>query len=84
MVVRQEVLLMTDLGLWLGAALIVVGVIGVASAIPVTDVLARRMPQWRFTRGDVERLGSTTFLVASVGILLMCAGAALIYTAIVG
>ena len=62
----------------LGILLIAVGVGAVASALPITHKLARIMPQWTFTRGDVERLGSTTFLTASIGLLAATSGVALV------
>jgi hypothetical protein len=41
------------------------------------------MPQWVFSRGDVERLASTTFLTAFVGLLGVVTGVALLLLAIV-
>ena len=75
---------MLDVGLWAGVAFVFVGLAAVVLALPVTHALAQRMPQWTFSRGDVDRLGSTTFLMASVGLLLVCAGIALVYRAVVG
>ena len=64
--------------------LVAAGLVAVVSSLPVTNALAERLPQWTLTRGDVERLGSTTFLIATVGLLMTCAGIALVYTAITG
>ena len=64
--------------LFLGILLIAVGVGAVASALPITHKLARMMPQWTLTRGDVDRLGSTTFLTASIGLLAATSGVALV------
>ncbi len=70
---------MTDVGAWVGLLFVVAGVAAVFSALPLTHALASRLPQWTLTRGDVDRLGSTTFLVASIGLLAVFAGIALMY-----
>ena len=70
---------MTDVGAWVGLLFVVAGVVAVSSALPLTHALASRLPQWTLTRGDVDRLGSTTFLVASIGLLAVFAGIALMY-----
>ena len=61
-----------------GAVLVVAGLAAVIAALPLTHRLARVMPQWAFSRGDVERLGSTTFLIAFIGLLSALAGVALL------
>jgi hypothetical protein len=66
-----------------GMVLLVGGVAAVVAAMPLTQQLARVMPQWAFSRGDVERLGSTTFLVAFIGLLSALAGVALLLFTIV-
>jgi len=63
---------------FLGILLIVVGVGAVASALPITQRLARMMPQWTFNRGDIDRSGSTTFLTAWIGLLAVASGIALV------
>jgi hypothetical protein len=63
--------------------LLVAGLAALTSALPVTHRIARLMPQWAFSRGDVERLGSTTFLTAFVGLLAAVAGAAILLLAVV-
>ena len=68
--------------LFLGLLLISVGVGAVASALPITHRLVRMMPQWTFTRGDIDRLGSTTFLTASIGLLAVISGIALVLLAL--
>ncbi|MDJ0791223.1 MAG: hypothetical protein QNJ71_04950 [Acidimicrobiia bacterium] len=70
---------MADVRSWVGLLFVVAGVVAVFSALPLTHALASRLPQWTLTRADVDRLGSTTFLVASIGLLLVCAGVALMY-----
>ena len=66
-----------------GIVLLVAGVAAVVAALPLTHQLARVMPQWAFSRGDVERLGSTTFLVAFIGLLGALAGVALVLFTII-
>ena len=66
-----------------GAVLVVTGLAAVIAALPLTHRLARVMPQWVFGRGDVERLGSTTFLIAFIGLLSALAGVALLLSTIV-
>ena len=66
-----------------GAVLVVAGLAAVIAALPLTHRLARVMPQWAFSRGDVERLGSTTFLIAFIGLLSALAGVALLLFTIV-
>ena len=61
-----------------GAVPAVAGLAAVIAALPLTHRLARVMPQWAFSRGDVERLGSTTFLIAFIGLLSALAGVALL------
>lgn len=67
--------------LFLGILLIAAGVGAVASALPITHKLVRIVPQWTFTRGDIDRLGSTTFLIASIGLLAVASGIALVLLA---
>lgn len=67
--------------LFLGMLLIAAGVGAVASALPITHNLVRLMPQWTLTRGDIDRLGSTTFLTASIGLLAVMSGIALVLLA---
>jgi hypothetical protein len=69
------------LELFLGLLLVAIGIGAVASALPITHRLVRLMPQWTFTRGDVDRLGSTTFLTASIGLLAVMSGIALVLLA---
>lgn len=57
-----------------GIALVVTGLLLVSFALPVTHRLARLLPQERLTRGDVELLGSSTFLMASVGLMMAITG----------
>ena len=64
-----------------GMLFLVAGLAGVAAALPLTHRLARVMPQWAFSRGDVERLASTTFLTAFIGFLGAAVGAALLLRA---
>lgn len=64
--------------LFLGILLIVIGVFAVFSALPITHRLVRMMPQSTFTRGDIEQLGSTTFLTASIGLFVAISGIALL------
>jgi len=68
--------------LFLGILLIAAGVGAVASALPITHRLVRVMPQWTFTRGDIDQLGSTTFLTASIGLLAVMSGIALVLLAL--
>ena len=68
--------------MFLGILLIVVGVGAVVSALPITHRLVRVMPQWSFTKGDIDRLGSTTFLTASIGLLAAASGVALVMLAL--
>ena len=67
----------------LGVVLVVAGLAAVIAALPLTHRMARVMPQWAFSRGDVERLGSTTFLVAFIGLLSAVAGVALLLFTVV-
>ena len=67
----------------LGVVLVVAGLAAVVAALPLTHRMARVMPQWAFSRGDVERLGSTTFLVAFIGLLSAVAGVALLLFTVV-
>jgi uncharacterized membrane protein HdeD (DUF308 family) len=67
----------------LGVVFVVAGIGFVVSALPLTRHLARLLPQWTMTRGDIDRLGSTTFLTASIGMLMTVAGIAMILAAIV-
>ena len=69
------------MGLFPGLPLVALGVGAVASALPITHKLVRMMPQWTLTRRDVERLGSTTFLTASIGLLAVMSGIALVLLA---
>lgn len=66
-----------------GTLFLVGGLAAVAIALPWTHRLVRVMPQWAFSRGDVERLASTTFLAAFVGLLVAVTGVALLLLAIV-
>ena len=61
-----------------GTVFVVIGVGLVFAALPITHHIARLLPQWHMTRGDIERLGSTTFLTAWVGMLMAVAGVAMI------
>jgi uncharacterized membrane protein HdeD (DUF308 family) len=72
-----------DVSVVVGIVFVVAGIGFVVSALPITHHLARLLPQWTMTRGDVDRLGSTTFLTASIGMLMTVAGVALILFAIV-
>lgn len=67
----------------MGTLLLVAGLAAMISALPLTHRIARVMPQWAFSRGDVERLASTTFLTAFIGLLGAIAGAALLLLAVV-
>lgn len=66
-----------------GMLFLVAGLAAVFAALPLTHRLARAMPQWVFSRGDVERLASTTFLTAFVGLLGVVTGVALLLLAFV-
>ena len=66
-----------------GMLFLVAGLAAVGAALPLTHRLARVMPQWAFSRGDVERLASTTFLIAFVGLLGVVTGVALLFLAFV-
>ena len=66
-----------------GMLFLVAGLASVAAALPLTHRLARVMPQWAFSRGDVDRLASTTFLAAFIGLLGAAVGAALLLLALV-
>ncbi len=68
---------------FIGLLLLVGGLIAVASALPLTHHLARLMPQWSFSRGDIERLASTTFLTAFLGLLAALSGAMILLLAVV-
>jgi len=68
--------------LFFGILLTGIGVGAVFSALPITHRLARMMPQWTLTRGDIEQLGSTTFLTASIGLLATASGIALVMLAL--
>lgn len=57
-----------------GIALLVSGLTLVALALPVTHRLVRLLPQERFSRGDIDLLGSSTFLMAFIGLLTAIAG----------
>ena len=61
----------------------VAGSAAATAALPLTHRLARVMPQWVLSRGDVERLASTTFLTAFIGLLGAAVGAALLLLALV-
>ena len=61
-----------------GMLVSVVGLAGVTAALPLTHRLARVMAQRTFSRGEVERLASTTFLTAFIGLLGAAVGAALL------
>jgi len=67
----------------IGMLFLVAGLTAVAAALPLTHHLARVMPQWAFSRGDVERLASTTFLTAFIGLLGVVTGVALLLLAVV-
>ena len=66
-----------------GSVLFVAGLAAVGAALPLTQRAARVMPQRAFSRGDVERLVSTTFLAAFIRLLSALAGAALLLYAVV-
>jgi len=66
-----------------GVLLLAAGLAAVTAALPLTHRLARVMPQWVFSRGDVEQLASTAFLTAFIGLLGAAAGAALLLLAFV-
>jgi len=57
-----------------GIALLTSGLVLVALALPITHRLARMLPQERLSRGDVDLLGSSTFLMASVGLMMAITG----------
>ena len=61
-----------------GIVFSVVGVALVIGALPITHRVARVLPQWRLSRGDVDRLASTTFLTATIGLLMAITGVVLI------
>lgn len=67
---------------FVGLLLLAGGLTAIVEALPLTHRLIRVMPQWAFTRGDVDRLASTTFLMAFVGILAAMAGAAIVALAV--
>ena len=67
----------------IGMLFLVAGLTAVAAALPLTHHLARVMPQWAFSRGDVERLASTTFLTVFIGLLGVVTGVALLLLAVV-
>ena len=62
----------------IGAMALVAGVVLILSALPITHRLVRLIPQWTLSRGDVERIGSTTFATVLLGCLLATAGVMLI------
>jgi uncharacterized membrane protein HdeD (DUF308 family) len=66
-----------------GVLFVVAGLAAVAAALPLTHRLVRVMPQWALSRGDVERLASTTFLVSFIGLLSVVTGVALLLLAVV-
>ncbi|MEN8040613.1 MAG: hypothetical protein ABFR95_03830 [Actinomycetota bacterium] len=69
---------MVTLGIVIGLLLVAVGLFMIVLALPITHRLARMLPQWQLNRGDTDRLGSTTFLMASLGMLMTITGAAVI------
>ncbi len=73
-----------DVSAMVGVVFVVVGVGLVAAALPITHRIARVLPQWTMSRGDVERLGSTTFLTGSIGMLMAVAGMAMILFGVLG
>ena len=58
----------------IGVVALAAGVTLILSAIPLTHRLVRLIPQWTLTRGDIERIGSTTFATALLGCLIATAG----------
>lgn len=65
-----------------GLLLLVAGFALTASALPLTHRLARVLPQWTLTRGDVDQLASTAFLTAFIGLLAAVIGAAMVLFAV--
>jgi len=66
-----------------GMLFLVAGLAAVVAALPLTHRLARVMPQWAFSRGDVERLASTTFIAAFIGLLCAVVGLAMLLMVVV-
>ena len=66
-----------------GGAFVALGAALVVGALPITHRLARVLPQWTMSRGDIERLGSTTFLAATIGMLMVVVGLAVIASAVI-
>jgi hypothetical protein len=62
----------------IGVAAVVAGVLLVFSALPITHRLVRMIPQWTLTRGDIERVGSTTFATVLLGCFVATAGLVLL------
>lgn len=58
----------------IGILALVLGLTMIAIALPITHRLVRLIPQWSFSRGDVERIGSTTFAMVLVGCLIAISG----------
>lgn len=67
-----------SIGLLVGIVFVVGGITLVIGALPITHHLARMLPQWSLSRGDVDRLGSTTFLTSTIGLLMTITGVVLI------
>lgn len=57
-----------------GISLLVTGLLLVSLALPATHRLVRLLRQERLTRGDIDLLGSSTFLMASVGLMMAITG----------
>ena len=64
-----------------GILLLFVGLIVTASALPLTHRVARMLPDWVLSRGQVDQLASTTFLTAFIGLLMAVTGIGMILVA---
>lgn len=62
----------------IGVIALVAGVALIALALPITHRLVRLIPQSTLSRGDVDRLGSTTFATVLLGCLVASAGLVLL------